>query len=174
MFPYLLAGFFIFFIVFVTSRGEEGLVVESKIIKQEMNREEISRLKLKIAELEKNQKYILDSLSQRKGSNSPSSMDIDGKLDQIILYQKDIASKLDRMEKDTKIYLLLQNIFQFLIFGIFFVFMIFLYKYKKDDVSSKIEDNKRETLKLLMEKAKDDPRLALAVKNLIEEEKGER
>ncbi|MCX7737863.1 MAG: hypothetical protein N2Z80_00375 [Hydrogenothermaceae bacterium] len=156
-------------------------MVESKIIKQEMNREEINRLKLKISELEKNQKYILDFLSQGKESNSQSSMDIECKLDQIILYQKDIESKLDKMEKDTKRYLLPQSIIQFLILDIFFVLMILLYKYKRGatvienkiyDVSSKMEDNKRETLKLLMEKAKDDPRLALAVKNFIEEEKG--
>ncbi|MEJ5173648.1 MAG: viral A-type inclusion protein, partial [Hydrogenothermaceae bacterium] len=92
-------------------------------------------------------------------------------------------SKIDKLEKYIRKQILLQNIIQFIIFAIFFVFMILLSKYKKettkiedkiDDVSTKIEENKKETIRLLIEKAKDDPKLTLALKNILEEKQSEK
>lgn len=166
------------------SDAEESLIVESKIIKQEYNREEINRIKLRLAEIEKNQKYILETLSQGnyKKSYGQPNHDLGGieeKLDQIIQSQQKIYTNLEALEKYTKKQLFLQTMIQFVIFAIFFVFMILIYRYKKetniietkiDNVSTQIETNKKETIKILMEKAKEDPRIAEAVKSIIEEE----
>lgn len=180
----MLGLLFIFFALFSFSYGEEGIVVESKIIKQEYNREEINKIKARLAEVEKNQKYILDTLSQSQKTQpqySHISTEIQEKVNKLLENQMKIYTKLEELEKYTRRQLLIQTMIQLVIFSIFFVFMILLYKYKKDttsietkidDVSSKIEANKRETLKLLMEKAKDDPKIAEAVKNIIEEERG--
>lgn len=173
---------FAVFILFSFSFGEESLVVESKIIKQEYNREELNKIKARLAEVEKNQKYILDSLSQNQKNQlkySQISPELEGKINQLLDTQAKIYAKLEELEKYTKKQLFIQTVIQFVIFTIFFVFIILKYKKdtasietKIDDMSSKIEVNKKETLKLLMEKAKDDPRIAEAVKNILEGEKG--
>ncbi|MEJ5173443.1 MAG: hypothetical protein WHT47_06985, partial [Hydrogenothermaceae bacterium] len=61
--------YLIFIIMAFPSFAEEGLVVESKIVKQEFNKEEINRLKLRLSEIEKNQKYILETISQKNYTN---------------------------------------------------------------------------------------------------------
>ncbi|MEZ0323922.1 MAG: hypothetical protein ABWJ98_06420 [Hydrogenothermaceae bacterium] len=166
------------------SFGEEGLVVESRIVKQEVSREEINRLKLRLSEIEKNQKYILETLSQGHHSTKVDiPKDINQKLDLIIQNQKDLNLKVDDLEKQISKQLLLQNIMQYTIFAIFLVFMILLAKYKKeamkiegkiDNISNEIEENKRETIKFLLERVKDDPKLATALKNILEEYKQEK
>lgn len=172
---------FIFFLFFFGELyAEENLIVEPKIIKQEFNKEEINRIKIRLSEIEKNQKYILDTLAQKESKVQYQPQNLDKKLDQIILSQAEIQAKLAQIERDIKRQLLLQNMIQFVIFSIFIVFMLLLYRYKKettaigtkiDDMSSKIEENKKETIKLLIEKAKDDPKIAMALKNLLDEEK---
>lgn len=166
------------------SLAEEGFVVESKIVKQEFNKEEINRLKLRLSEIEKNQKYILETISQKNyTSKAEFPTDINQKLDMMIQNQKDLNSKIDNLEKYIRKQILLQNIIQFIIFAIFLVFMILLSKHKKeatkiedkiDDVSTKIEENKKETIRLLIEKAKDDPKLTLALKSILEEKQSEK
>lgn len=165
---------------------KEYLITEHPIRREiDKNKEEISKIKTKLAEIEKNQKYILDTLVQKEiqgtGTQQYSNYNnLDKKLGQIILSQAEIQAKLAQMERDIKRQLLLQNMIQFVMFSIFIVFMLLLYRYKKettaigtkiDDMSSKIEENKKETIRLLIEKAKDDPKIAMAVKNLLDDEK---
>lgn len=159
--------------------AEENLVVEPKIIKQEYNKEEINKIKVRLYEIEKSQKYILDSLAQKESQMQyPYSESLDKKIDQIISSQRDIQTSLDKIEKDIKRQLLFQNLIQFVIFGIFFFFVFLLYKYKKetnvietkiDSISSKIDSDKKDTVKFLVEKAKDNPNLAMAIKKLLDE-----
>lgn len=176
--------FFAVLVLFSLAFSEESLIVKSKIIKQEYNREELSRIKARLAEVEKNQKYIMESLSQSHKTHTQHtsiSPEIQDKIDRLLDTQTKIYAKLEELERYTKKQLLIQTMIQFVIFSIFFVFMVLLYKYKKDtasietkidDKSSKIDVNKKETLKFLMEKAKDNPRIAEAVKSILEEKKG--
>lgn len=179
----MLRLFFVFMLVFYFSYGEEGLVVESKIIKQEYNKEELNRIKSRLAEIEKNQKYILETLSHNQKSQPypyQTSSQLEQKIEDLAKMQNQIYAKLSSLERYTKKQLFIQTLIQFIIFAIFFIFIFLLYRYKKDtttienkidDVSSKIDTNKKETIKILMEKAKEDPKIAAALKSLIDEEK---
>lgn len=173
----------IFLVIFIFlflqfSYGEEDSTVEQKVVDQSIEEKEIGKLKYRITELEKNQKNILKNLTEKKGQDLNNSF-LEEKLNESLRYQKQLSKQIYDLEREIRFRLFLQNVIQFVIFGIFFIFMILLYRYKKerssieseiDDVFSKIDDSRRETIRLLIEKSKEDPRLASALKTIIEEE----
>lgn len=155
----------------------EQTVVEPKIIEYKgVKEEQLKKVENQVYNLSQKQRLLEEKLSQLEKIKNLTSQDkqileiLISDIQEIKQNQENLNKQLKDLSSYVNKALFLQNLIQFIIFGIFITFMYLLYNYKKDtgkeikEVNEKIEKaiekDESEIIMNLTEKAKEDPKAA--------------
>ena len=166
----------IILLLFVSFNSIAETNIEPKIIEyKDVKTEDLQKVNRQVNALYQKQKQLEEKISQIEKLKNVSQTD--KKLVEYFLTeikelkknQEERKNQIINFEKETKKSFFMLNLNQFITFGIFIVFMILLYNYKKDTgkkirgVSEKVdkiqERSDAEMILSLIEKAKTDPKV---------------
>jgi DNA repair exonuclease SbcCD ATPase subunit len=174
----LLTGFgMIFLLLLVSFDSFAETTIEPKIIEYKgVKAEDLQKVNQQVNALYQKQKQLEEKISQIEKLKNVSQTDKKlieyflTEIEELKKNQEELKNQITNFEKETKKSFFMLNLIQFITFGIFVIFMILLYNYKKDtgreirEVSEKVdkiqERSDAETILSLIEKAKTDPKAA--------------
>jgi peptidoglycan hydrolase CwlO-like protein len=173
----LFTGFMIILLLFVSFNSFAETTIEPKIIEYKgVKAEDLRKVNQQVNALYLKQKQLEEKVNQIEKLKNVSQIDkkLIGyfltEIEELKKNQEELKNQIANLEKETKKSFFMLNLIQFVTFGIFVVFMILLYNYKKDtgreikEVSEKVdkiqERSDVEVILSLIEKAKTDPKAA--------------
>jgi DNA repair exonuclease SbcCD ATPase subunit len=174
----LFTGFgMIFLLLLVSFNSFAETTIEPKIIEYKgVKAEDLQKVNQQVNALYQKQKQLEEKISQIEKLKNVSQTDKKlieyflTEIEELKKNQEELKNQITNLEKETKKSFFMLNLIQFVTFGIFVVFMVLLYNYKKNtgreikEVSEKVdkiqERSDAEMILSLIEKAKTDPKAA--------------
>jgi small-conductance mechanosensitive channel len=160
----------IFLLLLTSFNSFAETTIEPKIIEYKgVKAENLQKVNQQVNALYQKQKQLEEKISQIEKLKNVSQTD--KKLIEYFLTEiEELKNQITNFEKETKKSFFMLNLIQFITFGIFVVFMVLIYNYKKNtgreikEVSEKVdkiqERSDAEMILSLIEKAKTDPKAA--------------
>jgi peptidoglycan hydrolase CwlO-like protein len=168
-------GFMTILLLLVSFNSFAETTIEPKIIEYKgVKAEDLRKVNQQVNALYLRQKQLEEKISQIEKLKNVSQTDKKlieyflTEIEELKKNQEELKNQIAKFEKETKKSFFMLNLFQFITFGIFIVFMVLLFNYKKNtgreikEVSEKVdkiqERSDSEMILSLIEKAKTDPK----------------
>ncbi|MBX0311123.1 MAG: viral A-type inclusion protein [Sulfurihydrogenibium sp.] len=170
-------GFMAILSLLISFNSFAETTIEPKIIEYKgVKAKDLQKINQQVNALYQKQKQLEEKINQIEKLKNVSQTDKKlieyflTEIEELKKNQEELKNQITNFEKETKKSFFMLNLIQFITFGIFVVFMILLYNYKKDayreirEVDEKVnkiqEKSDAEMILSFIEKAKTDPKAA--------------